>query len=86
VVENLINEENQLDISKQPTFDDDQEFPNLQFFKVPPGSHLNEESRAVENWNKKSKTQRKSTSYLNPNKHLRHLNISTSRKKKHYQF
>jgi len=77
VVEKLVNGKNLIGTSNKSTSDDD-EFQNLNFFKVPHDSHLNEESRAVENWNRRSKTQRKSTSYLNPNRHLRHLNINTS--------
>jgi len=42
VVEELVNGRNQT--SKKPTSDDNREFPNLNFFKVPHDSHLSEES------------------------------------------
>lgn len=41
--------------------------------------NLNEEDIAVESWNRKSKKQRTTKSYLEVNPHLRHLNINTTK-------
>lgn len=43
--------------------------------------NLNEEDIAVESWNRKSKKQRTTKSYLVPNSHLRHLNLNNSKNK-----
>jgi len=82
VEEELVNGKNVIETSNKPPSDYDHEFPTLRFFNVPHDSHLNEESRAVESWNRKSNKQRKNTSYLNPNSHIRHLDLNTSRTKK----
>lgn len=50
------------------------------FFFVLEKSDLNEESLALENWNRKKP--RKSKSYLVANPHLRYLDISNSRSMK----
>lgn len=55
-------------------------FDYFLFFFVLEKSDLNEESLALENWNRKKP--RKSKSYLVPNPHLRYLDISYSRSMK----
>lgn len=78
VIETLFNSNyNSEESNQQP--EDSIEFPNLQFIKATPSSFLNEESSAVEYWNRTNKKQRKSSSYLNPNPHLRLLNINTTK-------
>lgn len=83
VEEELVNGKNVIETFNKPPSDYDHEFPTLRFFKVPhDNSHLNEETCSVESWNRKSNKQRKNTSYLNPNSHLGHLDLNTSRTKK----
>jgi len=78
VVERPIIKDN---VELQVESDDNQQTQSLQFIKITPGNCTIEESRAVESWDRKSKKQRKNNSYLNPNPHLRHLNISTAKNK-----
>lgn len=79
VVEKPIND--YLDTLPQFESDNNSQSQKLDYIKVPIGNFTTEESRAVESWNRNSKKQRKSNSYLNPNPHLRHLNISTAKNK-----
>jgi len=44
-----------------------------------PTKHLDEEALACESWNRKSKRQRNNKSYILPNPHLRHLDLTRSR-------
>lgn len=45
-------------------------------------TNVNEENNACETWSRKNKKQRKTNSYLQPNPHLRHLNLNNSRQMK----
>jgi len=45
-------------------------------------TNVNEEKNARETWSRKNKKQRKTNSYLQPNPHLRHLNLNNSRQMK----
>jgi len=78
VVERPIIENNN-NVELQIESDDNIQTQSLQLIKIPPGNCTIEESRAVGSWDRKSKKQRKNNSYLNPNPHLRHLNISTAK-------
>ncbi|CAI6350458.1 unnamed protein product [Macrosiphum euphorbiae] len=75
----IINDNNNVELHLES--DDNLQIQSLQFIKIPPVNFTTEESRAVESWNRKSKKQRKNNSYLNPNPHLRHLNISSAKNK-----
>ncbi|KAF0711022.1 Uncharacterized protein FWK35_00031160 [Aphis craccivora] len=44
-----------------------------------PETNVNEENNVCETWSRKNKKQRKTNSYLQPNIHLRHLNLNNSR-------
>ncbi|KAE9522158.1 hypothetical protein AGLY_017418 [Aphis glycines] len=76
IISNNLNENQNMpiinnNVELQVELDDNQQTQSLQFIKIPPGNCTSEESRA----------QRKNNSYLNPNPHLRHLNISTAKNK-----
>jgi len=72
---------NDLDTLSQLDSDNNSQSQKLDFIKVPISNFTTEENRAVESWNRNNKKQRKNNSYLNPNPHLRHLNISTAKNK-----
>ncbi|CAI6355664.1 unnamed protein product [Macrosiphum euphorbiae] len=75
----IINDNNNVELQLES--DDNLQIQSLQFIKIPSVNFTTEKSRAVESWNRKIKKQRKNNSYLNPNPHLRHLNISTAKNK-----
>jgi len=79
VVERLTNDKNNEKNIRQQESEDDFKLQTLQF--IPLDNYTNEESRAVEIWDRKNKNQRKTNSYFSPNPHLRHLNISTVKNK-----
>lgn len=73
------NNSKSLNLTNNKNFENDHEFPFLEFIEIPSNiSELTEENRAEESWNRKSKKERKNNSYLNQNPHLRHLNIRTA--------